>query len=425
MKVTLIAVAVMAVMASVPAYATSKDCGCTKTPTAYDKTQDVKISGNSAAIGDVKLTAGQAFDIAVEGRATAGNALTTVYGLIPQVNNNAKGIADLQSSKVDKSVFTADQQRQDKALAASVTAQAGIDAKQTVDLKSYADKKADSSYSTSVAHTDVKVARADADRKAGDDALGARIAAGAAVQSDRDAGQDVVIQQAHEKADAGAVRMDGIEKQAGVLDGRVGAVEVRSDKLEEGQRVQDRQMESDRQQRVDGDAQNSAAISQEARTRASQVVQLSAGISQAQATGDYAASRADQAFINAAANSQSIRRTNERVAEHSAQLANHEQRITGLEQKTNRNFGALRNQVERNKKHADAGIASVAAMANLPQLTESARFSAGVGVGARSSQQAIAVGLSSRLSHSVIGKASVASDTNSGWTVGAGVAVQW
>lgn len=413
---TFIAVAVLA--ASAPAFATSPDCGCVKTPTAYDKTQDSKI-------GDVKLTAGQAFDIAVEGRATAGNALSTVYGLIPQVNNNIKGIADLQASKVDKSVFTADQQRQDKALVATVAAQAGIDAKQSVDLKGYADKKADSAYRTSVAHTDVKVARADADRKAGDDALGARITAGAAAQFDRDAGQDTVIQQAHEKVDAGAVRMDGIEKQAGVLDGRVGAVEVRSDKLEEGQRVQDRQMESDREQRVDGDAQNRAAISQEARTRASQVVQLSAGIDHAQATGDYAASRADQAFSNAAANSQSIRRTNERVAEHSAQLANHEQRITGLEQKTNRDFANMGKRLDEQKRDANAAVAGVSAMANIPQVTGGARFSAGVGVGQRGSEQAVAVGFSSQISEAVIGKVSVASDSQQQFTLGAGLAVQW
>lgn len=330
-------------------------------------------------------------------------------------------IAKLQETKLDKSVFTADQARQDKALADSITKQAATDSKQTSDLKSYADKKADSAYSTSVAHTDSKVARADADRAKGDAALQTQITGNLSTQSDRDAGQDQHI--------------NAVQDAAQTANDRATNLEVRADGAESGIRETNKQLEiTDKRSqnnavRLDGveavNTQQSEAISQEARTRASQVVQLSAGISQAQATGEYAASRADQAFSNAAANSQSIRRTNERVAEHSAQLANHEQRITGLEQKTNRNFGALRNQVERNKKDADAGIASVAAMANLPQLTESARFSAGVGVGARSSQQAIAVGLSSRLSHSVIGKASVASDTNSGWTVGAGVAVQW
>jgi len=392
MKVTLIAVAVM--MASGAVQATGNN-------------------GVQQQIDDLKAGLHQT-------HMNVNSKYSESWGLEDRAN-----IGKLQADKLDKSVFTSDQQRQDKALAATVTAQAGIDAKQSVDLKGYADKKATSAYQTAVSHTDVKVARADADRKAGDDALGARITAGAAVQSDRDAGQDVVIQQAHEKADAGAVRMDGIEKQTGVLDGRVGAVEVRSDKLEEGQRVQDRQMESDRQQRIDGDAQNSAAISQEARTRASQVVQLSAGISQAQATGDYAASRADQAFSNAAANSQSIRRTNERVAEHSRTLANHEQRLGELERNTSSRFSDIDKRIDENKRSANAGIAAVAAFSNIPQVSGGARFSAGVGVGQRGSEQAVAVGFSSQLTDSVIGKVSVGNDSQQQWTVGAGLAVQW
>lgn len=381
MKATVIAVAVM--MASGAASATSKDCGCTKTPTAYDKTQDVKISGNTSAIGDVKLTADQAFDIAVEGRATADNALTTVYGLIPQVNNNAKGIADLQESKVDKSVFTSDQQRQDKALASTVSAQA-----------------------------------------------------------ERDSGQDQHInavqdaaQSANLKADGLAVRADGIEQRAAVTDDRSISNAVRLDGAEGAIReTNDQLVITDKRSqnnavRLDGvetvNTQQSESISQEARTRASQVVQLSAGISQAQSTGDYAASRADQAFSNAAANSQSIRRTNERVAEHSAQLANHEQRLGELERNTSSRFSDIDKRMDENKRSANAGIAAVAAFANIPQVTGGARFSAGVGVGQRGNEQAVAVGFSSQLTDSVIGKVSVANDSQQQWTVGAGLAVQW
>lgn len=117
MKKTLIGLSIIA--CSVSAHATANydvNCGCVKTPTAYDKAQDVKIAANTTAIGDVKLTSKQAFDIAVEGRATAGNALSTVYGLIPQVNNNTKSIEDLKNTKVDKNVFEVDRVRQDNAL---------------------------------------------------------------------------------------------------------------------------------------------------------------------------------------------------------------------------------------------------------------------------------------------------------------------
>lgn len=330
-------------------------------------------------------------------------------------------IAKLQESKLDKSVFAVDQARQDKALADSVTKQAATDSKQTSDLKSYADKKATSAYQTSVAHTDVKVARADADRKAGDDALQGQITSNLSTQAERDAGQDTHInavqgaaQAANEKADAGAVRMDGIEKQAGVLDGRVGGVEVRADKTEQDIRDTHVQMDFDRQQRVDGD-----------RMLAGRITQNSSDIVQLYSNGEYAQSRIDAANANIQANHDAIRSTNRVVSQHTEQLANHEQRIQTLEQSTNSRFSNIDKRLAENKRSADAGLAGVAAMANIPQVTGGARFSAGAGIGQRGGEQAIAVGFSSRLTESVIGKVSVANDSQQQWTLGAGVAVQW
>ncbi|QDH45595.1 adhesin [Pantoea phage vB_PagM_AAM22] len=330
-------------------------------------------------------------------------------------------IGKLQESKLDKSVFAVDQARQDKALADTVTKQATTDSKQTSDLKSYADKKATSAYTTSVAHTDIKVARADADRKAGDDALQRQITSNLSTQAERDAGQDTHIntvqgaaQSANEKADAGAVRMDGIEKQAAVLDGRVGGVEVRADKTEQDIRDTHVQMDVDRQQRVDGDGMLSGRITQ----NSSDIVQL-------YSNGEYAQSRIDAANANIQANHDAIRSTNRVVSQHTEQLANHEQRIQTLEQETNRNFGALRNKIDRNKKDADAGIAGVAAMASIPQVTEYQTFAVGAGVGNRHDQQALAVGFSARAAQNVVIKVSAATDTNSGWTVGAGTSIGW
>lgn len=273
-------------------------------------------------------------------------------------------IAKMQENKLDKSVFTADQQRQ------------------TTELKTYTDKKADSAYSTSVAHTDSKVARADADRAKGDTALQNQITKNLSSQATRDEGQDDHInavqnaaQIANEKGDALAVRADGIEHQAGVLDGRVGNVEVRADKLEDGQRVQD--------------------------------------------------VRLDNANANIQANRESLNRANQVVSQHSAELANHEQRIGELEQNTNRNFAGLRDKVERNKKDADAGIAGVAAMVSIPQVTEYQTFAVGAGVGSRHDQQALALGFSARAAQNVVVKVSAATDSNSSWTVGAGASIGW
>lgn len=303
-------------------------------------------------------------------------------------------IGKLQESKLDNSVFAVDQARQDKALADTVTKQA---------------------------NTDSKVARADTDRKAGDDALQGQITNNLSNQAERDAGQDSHInavqgaaQSANEKADSGAVRMDGIEHQAGVLDGRVGGVEVRADKTEQDIRDTHVQMYSDRQQRVDGDRMLSGRITQ----NSSDIVQL-------YSNGEYAQSRIDAANANIQANHDAIRSTNRVVSQHTEQLANHEERIQTLEQDTNRNFGALRNKIDRNKKDADAGIAGVAAMASIPQVTEYQTFAVGAGVGNRHDQQALAVGFSARAAQNVVIKVSAATDTNSGWTVGAGTSIGW
>lgn len=301
-------------------------------------------------------------------------------------------IAKLQESKLDKSVFAVDQARQDKALADTVTKQAASDSKQTSDLKSYADKKATSAYSTSVAHTDVKVARADADRKAGDDAL--------------------------------AIRADGIEKRAQVTDDRSINNAVRLDGAESAIRETNAQVEI-----TDKRSQNNAvrldgveSVNTHQETR---ITQNSSDIVQLYSNGDYAQSRIDAANANIQANHDAIRSTNRVVSQHTEQLANHEQRIQTLEQDTNRNFGALRNQVDRNKKDADAGIAGVAAMASIPQVTEYQTFSVGAGVGSRHDQQALAVGFSARAAQNFVVKVSAATDTNSGWTVGAGAAIGW
>jgi len=319
-------------------------------------------------------------------------------------------IAKLQETKLDKSVFSADQARQDKALADSITKQAATDRKQTSDLKGYADKKADSAYSTSVAHTDAKVARADADRAKGDAALQTQITGNLASQSDRDAGQDKHI--------------NAVQGAAQTANDRASNLEVRADGAESAIRETNTQL-----QITDKRSQNNAvrldgveSVNTHQDTR---INQNSSDIVQLYSNGEYAQSRIDAANANIQANHDAIRSTNRVVSQHTEQLANHEQRIQTLEQDTNRNFGALRNQVDRNKKDADAGIAGVAAIASIPQVLESQAVSIGVGVGNRHDQQALAVGFSARAAQNVVVKVSAATDTNSGWTVGAGAAIGW
>lgn len=319
-------------------------------------------------------------------------------------------ISKLQEAKLDKSVFTADQARQDKALADSINKQAATDAKQTSDLKGYADKKADSAYSTSVAHTDAKVARADADRAKGDAALQQQISSNLKAQSGRDAGQDDHI--------------NAVQGAAQTANDRASNLEVRADGAESSIRETNTQLEI-----TDKRSQNNAvrldSVESVNTHQDTRITQNSSDIVQLYSNGEYAQSRIDAANANIQANRNAITSTNRIVSQHSEQLANHEQRLTTLEQETNRNFGALRNQVDRNKKDADAGIAGVAAMASIPQVLESQSFNIGAGVGSRHDQQALAVGFSARASQNVVVKVSAATDSNSTWTVGAGAAIGW
>ena len=135
--------------------------------------------------------------------------------------------------------------------------------------------------------------------------------------------------------------------------------------------------------------------------------------------------RIDQANANIEANRQASAATNKRVAANTAAIANHEARITSLEQQTSKGFRDLKRQIDDNKKDANAGIAGVAAMANIPQVTSNQDFSVGAGVGFRGDEQAVAVGFSVRASQNVVVKASVAGDTQQSWTAGAGVSYGW
>lgn len=93
-------------------------------------------------------------------------------------------------------------------------------------------------------------------------------------------------------------------------------------------------------------------------------------------------------------------------------------------QKLNKNFSDLKNTVDANRKRAAAGIAGVAAMANIPEVNSHQTFSLGVGVGGFDGQQAVAVGASARVNDNLTIKASVAAN-NEEVVWGAGAAIGW
>ena len=122
------------------------------------------------------------------------------------------------------------------------------------------------------------------------------------------------------------------------------------------------------------------------------------------------------------AQSRALKQVRRTVINHGARLTNVENRVTGLENKVDR----LDHDVKKNRKRADAGISSVAAMANIPQVYLPGKSGVGVGVGYKHGQSAVAVGYSrsSDNGHHII-KLSAGVDTQKDVTVGAGYMYQW
>lgn len=324
------------------------------------------------------------------------------------------------AGKVDKSTFEADQKRQDDALAAAVDEQKGVDAGQNEHI----------------------TAVEGAAQTANDRATALEGRADSTEAAIRDTNKQLEVTDG--RSIDNAKRLDGVEATNDRQDGQIAdnkaaitqeakdraAGDAATLKSANGFTTSAVQAQAEIQKGVDAKqdsaiAGNATAIKNETAVRSQQFTQLSAGVEQAQATGDYAHARIDAANQNIEANRQALVNTNKRVAANTAQLANHEQRLTSLEQQTNQGFSDLKRQIDDNKKDANAGIAGVAAIASIPQVTDKQDFSIGAGVGARGSEQALAVGFSGRVSENVVTKVAVSTDTQSGWTVGAGVSYGW
>ena len=92
---------------------------------------------------------------------------------------------------------------------------------------------------------------------------------------------------------------------------------------------------------------------------------------------------------------------------------------------TNHRFANIDKRIDDNRKRASAGIAGVAAMANIPQVTNTQNFSVGAGVGTTDGESALAVGFSARATENVVIKGSVSNDTQQNFVVGGGISYGW
>lgn len=106
-------------------------------------------------------------------------------------------------------------------------------------------------------------------------------------------------------------------------------------------------------------------------------------------------------------------------------VSNLAKRESAFEQSTNKRFSDLNKEVSNNKKEANAGISGAMAMANIPQVIQGQTVAIGAGMGGYNGENAVAVGVSARLSQNVTMKATVSDDTESNVGYGVGASIGW
>ena len=129
--------------------------------------------------------------------------------------------------------------------------------------------------------------------------------------------------------------------------------------------------------------------------------------------------RADDAWDYASENGVAIKKEGRLRSEGDAQTLKSANAYT--DQKVNQ----LDGRIDDNRKRSSAGISSIAAMANIPQVSQSSTLSVGAGVGYYDSEQAIAVGFSTRIHGNIVTKASLSNNTQQELALGAGVSYEW
>lgn len=99
------------------------------------------------------------------------------------------------------------------------------------------------------------------------------------------------------------------------------------------------------------------------------------------------------------------------------------QTLQAMNNNTSQQFKSLRDEVDNNKKQANAGISGAMAMAGLPQVQTNQRVMFSAGGATYNSESALAVGASVKVNSHTIAKVSFSDDTanNMGASVGVGI----
>ncbi len=111
------------------------------------------------------------------------------------------------------------------------------------------------------------------------------------------------------------------------------------------------------------------------------------------------------------------------VTAEAQELQATKQTLQALNNNTNQQFKSLREEVDNNKKEANAGISGAMAMAGLPQVQTIQRVMFSAGGATYNGESALAVGASVNFNEHMVGKVSFSDDTanNMGASVGVGI----
>lgn len=115
--------------------------------------------------------------------------------------------------------------------------------------------------------------------------------------------------------------------------------------------------------------------------------------------------------------------TQKQVVTNAQDLQAAKQTLQAMNNNTNQQFKSLRDEVDNNKKQANAGISSAMAMAGLPQVQTNKKVMFSAGAATYQGESALAVGASVNFNSNVIAKVSFSDDTanDMGASVGVGI----
>ncbi|EHQ9605730.1 YadA-like family protein [Salmonella enterica] len=405
----------------------------TSTYTSEQAAQDKKIGDNAAEIANSKINIDKVNDKAIQAQkdatqgvqdaakaqTTADQGVKDAAAVKTVADANTQAIATNTAAiagKVDQTAFDADQKLQDKAIA---------DAARDIQANTLKDTQQQTAIDTNKQGVaDNKAALGTKADKA-DLALTNKVANANTVAINSKADQSALTAEATARTTADTQIKADVTKNTQALSGKANAAALAADEVKIRTNAQD--IDSNHQA-IDTNHQdivaNKATETQHFQTLTSDLAQKvdnSTFQQRAQTVDDRFADTDNRIAQQKAAQ----QKTDATVAKHTAQLADHESRIQDLEANTSANFGKLKSQVEQNRKRASAGIAGVAAMANIPPVNQGQTFAVGAGVGSTDGESALSVGFSARASESVTVKASVSNDTQHNFVVGAGVSYGW